>query len=201
MDPLLRWLAIDGYGFHEGYFDWPRSVEQQLRPTYLSPAAAQVFDQGLGRSLWFVAGADAARLIDLVTAFPSARQADLWSGVGLACTYAGGADRGQIALLHAAAGMFQPCLAQGAAFAAAARRRAGNLVSNTELACEVLCGTPAVAAAAVTDRALEDLAPDGADPAYTIWRQRIQAHFAEDPDSAQKRKDTQGVKQNLRISV
>ena len=29
LDPLLGWLAVDGYGFHEGYFDWPRYVEGQ----------------------------------------------------------------------------------------------------------------------------------------------------------------------------
>src|SRR6185295_17786618 len=28
-DPVLRWLALDGYGFHEGFFHWPRSVERQ----------------------------------------------------------------------------------------------------------------------------------------------------------------------------
>src|SRR5438128_4208177 len=24
LDPVLRWLALDGYGFHEGYFYWQR---------------------------------------------------------------------------------------------------------------------------------------------------------------------------------
>ncbi len=33
-------------------------------------------------------------------------------------------------------------------------------------------------AAAVTDRARENLPPDGAEPAYEVWRQRIQAQFA-----------------------
>jgi hypothetical protein len=27
LDSLLRWLAVDGYGFHEGYFYWPDYVE------------------------------------------------------------------------------------------------------------------------------------------------------------------------------
>ena len=33
-------------------------------------------------------------------------------------------------------------------------------------------------AAKVTDAALENLPADGAEPAYEIWRQRIQAQFA-----------------------
>jgi hypothetical protein len=27
MDPLLRWLAIDGYGFHQGFFHGRRFIE------------------------------------------------------------------------------------------------------------------------------------------------------------------------------
>ena len=26
LDPLLGWLVVDGYGFHEGYFSWPQGV-------------------------------------------------------------------------------------------------------------------------------------------------------------------------------
>src|SRR4030095_1282866 len=50
-DPLLRWLALDGYGFHEGFFRWPRAVERREVPRKLPGYARRVFDQGLGRSL------------------------------------------------------------------------------------------------------------------------------------------------------
>src|ERR1039457_6890759 len=29
LDPLARWLALDGYGFHQGYFYWPDSLPPQ----------------------------------------------------------------------------------------------------------------------------------------------------------------------------
>ena len=32
LDSLLGWLVVDGYGFHEGYFSWPRYVEQHALP-------------------------------------------------------------------------------------------------------------------------------------------------------------------------
>ena len=32
LDPLLRWLAMDGYGFHEGYFHWQRTIEARQQP-------------------------------------------------------------------------------------------------------------------------------------------------------------------------
>lgn len=176
-DPLLRWLILDGYGFHQGYFAWRRYIAKQIHPKQLSPYAQRVFDQGLGRSLWFVAGADVARISKLIAAFPPARRADLWSGVGLACAYAGGVDGDSIRVLHVAAEPHQACLAQGAAFAAKARQRAGNPAPHTLLACEILCGLSADAAANVTDLALRDLPAAGPEPAYEVWRQRIQAHF------------------------
>jgi hypothetical protein len=177
-DPLLRWLAVDGYGFHEGYFAWPRYIRDKALPTQLSGYALRVFDQGLGRSLWFVEGADVGRIPTTIAGFPAGRQADLWSGTGLACAYAGGADRTALEALRAAAGPFAPNLAQGAAFAAKARERAGNPTSHTELGCQVLCDLPAKQAARITDIALEDLPPDSGEPAYEVWRRRIQAEFA-----------------------
>src|SRR5690348_9356076 len=62
LDPLLRWLAVDGYGFHEGYFHWRRYVQDHTIPNRLTRCACRVFDQGLGRSLWFVDGADVDRI-------------------------------------------------------------------------------------------------------------------------------------------
>jgi len=180
LDPLLRWLAVDGYGFHEGYFRWRRYVERHAYPRRLSGYGGRVFDQGLGRSLWFVDGADVARIPETIAAFPSSRQADLWSGVGLACTYVGGLNFVALKALRAAADTYTTHLAQGAAFAAKARQRAGNPTAHTDRACAVLCGVPADAAAAITDAALEDLASDGAEPAYEVWRRRVRARFAEE---------------------
>lgn len=185
LDPLLRWLAVDGYGFHEGYFHAWRSVELQAVPERLSGYARRAFDQGLGRSLWFVEGAGVTAIADTVETFTFSRQADLWSGVGLACAYAGGVDRDAIATLREAAGPHAPQLAQGAAFAAKARQRAGNPAEHVERACEILCGVSAEEAAGVTDAALEDLPPDGNEPAYEVWRQRIQARFCGRAQGAQ----------------
>lgn len=179
--PVLGWLVVDGYGFHEGYFHGPRYVRQHLLPRRLSGYALRAFDQGLGRSLWFVEGADVERLIATVDTFPVHRQLDLWSGVGLACAYAGGVERAAVQrLLHKEAA-FRGALAQGVAFAVQARLRAGNPVAHTEMACEVVCGMDMREAAALTEAALQALPPDAGEPAYELWRQRIQRHFATEP--------------------
>ena len=179
-DPLLRWLALDGYGFHEGFFRWPRSVARQEVPRRLQGYYRRGFDQGLGRSLWFVDGADVDRLPRTIGAFPAARQPDLWSGLGLALGYAGGREPAAVEALLAAAGPHAPRLAQGVAFAAKARQRAGNPTPQTGLACQVVWGISAGEAAAVADEALRDLPPDcPGEPAYEVWRRRIQDVFSQ----------------------
>ena len=177
-DPLLRWLVVDGYGFHEGFFRWPRCVGGGPAPARLTGYARRAFDQGFGRCLWFIDGGDVARIPQSILAFPAERRADLWSGVGLAATYAGGVGASGLEVLRDAAGSHRPCLAQGAAFAAKARQRGGNVMAGTELACASLCGLPADAAARITDVALEDLPPDGAEPAYELWRKRVREKLA-----------------------
>ena len=178
LDPLLRWLVVDGYGFHEGYFSWPRYVEQRAIPTRLNGYERRVFDQGLGRSIWFVKGANVAAVANAINAFPSERREDLWSGAGLACAYAGGCSRAAIESLRVAASEHLSALAQGVAFAAKTRARAANLNSHTETACRVICGHSAEELAAITDAALEDLHEQDGLPAYEQWRRRIQNKIA-----------------------
>jgi hypothetical protein len=177
MDPLLRWLALDGYGFHEAFFKWSAYLAGRPRPSSLMNYQARAFDQGFGRCLWFVDGGDVERIPKTIAGLEPGRHADLWSGVGLAATYAGGADADALRRLREGAGSFQPQLAQGSAFAAKARQRAGNLEPGTELATRTLCDLSAEDAARVTDDALEHLPADGPTPAYEVWRTRIQQHF------------------------
>jgi enediyne biosynthesis protein E3 len=177
-DPLLRWLVADGYGFHEGFFHWRRYVEGQPAPARLEGYARRAFDQGFGRCLWFIDGGEVARIPQTIAGFLAERRADLWSGVGLAATYAGEISPGGLAGLRESASGWWPCLAQGAAFGAKARLRAGNATAYTDIASTALCGLPATEAARLTDDALQALPVDGKEPAYETWRRRIQAELA-----------------------
>jgi enediyne biosynthesis protein E3 len=180
-DPLLQWLATDGYGFHAGYFHHGKAIDQQHRPRGLRGYAANAFDQGLGRAVWFVKGAEIDAVVEALHAFPQERQSDLWSGVGLAAAYAGGIGEEDLIALCSVARAFRLELAQGAAFAAKARERAGNPAEHTERACRVFCGLNATAAAAITDFALDGL--DLSDPgkAYAAWRAGICWRIASSP--------------------
>jgi hypothetical protein len=183
-DPLLRWLVLDGYGFHQAYFRTQRYVHEQYRearfpfpPGRAAAYADRAVDQGIGRALWFVGGTDVDRVVRLVEAFPEQRHSDLYGGVGLAATYAGGADGNELAELVRRAGRYGPDLAQGSAFAAAARSRAGLIVAHNDLATRVLCGLSTAEAAAVCDRTRPARGTKGHLPAYERWRQSIRREF------------------------
>lgn len=177
-DHLLRWLIVDGFGFHEGFFNWRNSIRGGKKPTRLSGYGLRAFDQGLGRSIWFVEGADVTAIASTIAAFDRSRHRDLWGGVGLACTYAGGISVEEIERLKTAAGAYLPDMAQGATFAAKTRQKAGLVTAHTELACTRLCGMSVADAALLADDALRNLPDDGPTPAYEIWRRRIQAEYS-----------------------
>ena len=93
IDPFMRWLVLDGYGFHQAYFHTARYVDGQYQdPKFPWPGgphgdyANNAIDQGIGRALWFFAGTDPGRVTDLIDGFAAERHADLYAGVGLAVT-------------------------------------------------------------------------------------------------------------------
>ncbi|MFD0886374.1 DUF1702 family protein [Streptosporangium algeriense] len=51
--PLLRWLAFDGFGFHQGFYAADRTVGRQRTAGLLDRTSRAIFDQGVGRMLWF----------------------------------------------------------------------------------------------------------------------------------------------------
>lgn len=178
LDPLLGWVILDGYGFHEGFFSRRRYVEQRAVPTHLTPYGRRIFDQGLGRCIWFSSGGVVDLVTSLIAPFAQERQAEIWSGVGLACAYAGGATREEAERLLTIAAPYKAHMARGAAIAAQGRLLAGNMAAHTELACEVFCGRSSGEAASVADVARINLPANGAEPMYEVWRQRMQAQFA-----------------------
>ena len=181
MDPLLRWLALDGYGFHEAYFHPGRTVTRGRVPRRLAGYARRAFDQGVGRGLWFACGADPEAAARAVARFDAARHGDLWAGVALAAAYAGGAGRDGLESL-ARAGVRHPAdLAQGAAIAAGARLRAGNPAPHTDQACRVFCGRGAPEAGRAALDEARRAAPRGELPAFEAWRLRLRLRFLQSP--------------------
>lgn len=176
-DPLLSWLILDGYGFYKGFFAYQHYVHYRHVPPHIYGYGRRVFDQGVGRAIWFAADADVDRVAGIIGAFSPPRQVDLWSGVGFACGYSGGIERSALDALPALADRHRGHLAVGAAISAKARHLGGNPASQNELACEVLCGTTSQQASAIVDAAVRGI-PSGNDvPAHALWRQRVLQEF------------------------
>jgi hypothetical protein len=173
-DRVLGWFAADGYGFHEGFFRTDQTIRCKQVPKAMHGYASRAFDQGLGRSLWFIHCADAVRIADCIDQFASPRRSHLWSGVGLACAYAGGASESTIVSLRTRAGAYRHHMAQGAAFAALARQQGGNPSPLTEMACALLCGRSAHDAANLAKMASRNLPLDCEIPGFEVWRRRVQ---------------------------
>jgi hypothetical protein len=136
-------------------------------------------DQGIGRALWFINGADPVAVTAAVDRFAEERRPDLWSGVGLAATFAGGADAADLAALCDAAGEHWSQLGLGAVFAIKARDFAGHVPAHSTLATEVLTGLSVPDAIAIADRTEAEPAGPGpvGQPLYELWRNRIRAQL------------------------
>ncbi|HEX4704780.1 MAG TPA: DUF1702 family protein [Pseudonocardiaceae bacterium] len=178
-DDLLRWLVLDGYGFHQAYFKTDKYVRgQYVEPNFPWPTdgppgyADHAIDQGIGRATWFVCGTDPELTAATFAKFAPERRPDLYAGAGLAASYAGGGDEGELVRFRELAGEYRPQLAQGSAFAVSARVTADLVVPHTELAARVFCDmTPVQADQLCTDS--RPKGPQGDVPAFELWRRRI----------------------------
>lgn len=180
--PTMSWLAVDGYGFDRAYFDTRRWVDEQAEPSPYPWAGrpeyfARAFDQGVGRALWFIHGGGPEAVAAAVNRFPAARRPDLWSGVGLAATFAGGSDQNGLAVLRRAAGEYFDELALGVVFAVKARTYSSYVPAHTHLAAGALADLTVGAAREIADRTEDRSDVDGPVPAYELWRGRIRAEF------------------------
>jgi hypothetical protein len=179
-DPLLRWLAWDGYGFHQAFFHPDKVVARQVVESGLTADQRAIRDQGLGRSLWFIECADPESVALRIGEFAPSRHSDLWSGVGLAATYAGGAEPDELRLVHMLSGRHRADVVQGCAFACAARGFSGVVPAHTESAAGILAGVPAREAAYWAEKSLSTLtSPARTSQHYQQWRAGIRGLWLE----------------------
>lgn len=180
--PSLRWMVMDGYGFHMAFFDHRKWVDQQyVGQKYPWDTdidyTNRVIDQGIGRGMWFVYGGSVERLLAAINRFPEARRADLFSGAGVAASYAGGVDVASLELLLKGSGQYRAEVAQGAVFALRARVVSDLLTPHNELAAQVFCGCSAQEASDIAARDIVGIPDDQTGSTYELFRQRIMQHF------------------------
>jgi hypothetical protein len=139
IDPAMRFRVVDGWGYYNGTFRSRVTIKSRKLPENFSNHALHVYDQGLGRSLWYACQGQIDVLQEIIQTFPASRHPDLWRGIGIACSFVGGCDEGTLETMRSVAAAHQIQLAIGATMAAKARIQTHSTTKDIELACQVWC--------------------------------------------------------------
>lgn len=142
---VTSWLALDGIGFYYAMFKTPKVLADVYVPKKIKADAFYLdrFDNGVGRALWFYASGEPQKIADTIKQFPESRRGPIWSGVGLAATYAGGVTEEKLRKLRALSGEHCLQLGQGSILAIHTRFTAGNPSTYNKMATAVLVGSTA----------------------------------------------------------
>lgn len=178
LDPFYRWLAYDGLGYHNMYFEPDKTLTGPRR--VLDGYASRAYDQGAGRGIWFVSGADVGKAAATIATMAADRHPDLWAGVGLALCYAGPAGAPEFLAARQLAGTCDADLATGVAIASTARVKDQSLLPETRDAVTAFWNMPPeeLAERVETIRQSAVSSPAGDTPPYGIWREEIARTFA-----------------------
>lgn len=174
-----RWAALDGYGFHNAFFHTEKWIGDHViddsLPSWMGEPGPlnRVIDQGVGRALWFISGGSPDQVADTIQGFDPARHGDLWDGIGLAATFAGGVETDTLKALLARVPQFRQRLAAGACVAAKIREQADETTPHTQSAVLAYTGRTVAQAAALYDQALIEVSLDGTAASYVAWRDRL----------------------------
>ncbi|WP_339821871.1 DUF1702 family protein [uncultured Parasphingorhabdus sp.] len=179
LDPFYRWMAYDGMGYHNVYFQQEKTLNSPKR--ILEGYASRAYDQGVGRGIWFVSGADIDKAAALAGSMTADRQADIWSGIGLASCYAGPADEKVFIDGYRLAGPSGEWFAQGIGFACSARMSDQSMPETICAAIRTLWDMEPEALAALVEQLRQDnVTRTRSDrPRYEAWRHSVAAAFTQ----------------------
>ncbi len=127
-DPTSGLLILNGLGFYYAYFKPKKTLQKMYLPKSVKKDKFYIecYDNGIGRALWFYNGGVPTSIARTIANFPKDRQGAIWSGVGLAATYAGGVPEEKIRELQELAGENSHMLGEGSILACHTRDIAGN---------------------------------------------------------------------------
>jgi len=175
-EPMMRYRVLDGYGYYEGIFRRRKSILNQQKPDFIDKTAASAYDQGLGRSIWYLNNGDITLAKNMIQKFPAERHADFWRGLGIAITYVGGCDEKYLQEIFTAAENYQPNLAAGAMMGFVSRHYAGLDTEGSILAAEVLTHQSKDHILKLNEQLRTDLDVQNVNT-YRMWIDGMELHF------------------------
>jgi hypothetical protein len=140
-NPTCGLLILNGIGFYYAYFKTDKGVTKHFirNDVKRDPFYLECYDNGVGRALWFCKNGDVKKIHDTINDFSESRKAAIWSGIGLAATYAGGVSENKIRELKDLSGVYSINLAEGSFLATHCRDLAGNS-HKTDITEQILIG-------------------------------------------------------------
>jgi hypothetical protein len=137
-DPLVAMRILDGYGYYHGLMRSRRSIHNLEIPEYITKDLLFVFDQGLGRALWYLSKGDLEKLMALIQKFPDERKLNLWRGIGTASAYVGGVDVSIYKELNQLAANNSKQFIVGVFFAIRTRMHSNSITEYIKNACRIV---------------------------------------------------------------
>ncbi|MEP7169077.1 MAG: DUF1702 family protein, partial [Bacteroidota bacterium] len=121
VNSMMQFRVWDGCGYYDGIFRQRQTIKNQLRNDIVKEKNFKAYDEGIGRSLWYSCKGDPAKVSGMIQTFSSSRHADLWRGVGIACSYVGGSDDNILKNIFSLSGKHSIQLKTGAVMIAKSR--------------------------------------------------------------------------------
>ena len=140
LNPWFQSKVLDGIGYFEGMFRRRKAIRMQQVPDGFDQDQRAGYDQGIGRSAWYISKGNIEMTERIVCSFDEHRVSAIWRGVGVAAAYVGGMKDADWRKLMEASRSFRPQLNTGVALVAKARNDAGSLTGEISHYCELVRG-------------------------------------------------------------
>lgn len=173
LDPFMVPRVLDGMGYYDGVFRQRATIKNLKISDKFDSSDLNHYDQGVGRSIWYLAAGNPTKCNEIINTFPSERKADLWRGVGIASVYVGGCDDTTLLELKKTARESFASLAVGAALAVKSRVESHAVTNDTERACNLWLQTNVNELV----EKLNTIRKETPAIAYNKWLATIEQHF------------------------
>ena len=124
IEPDFQVKVLDGYGYWHGLFRRRLTIRTQTIPKNITSEYQSGFDQGIGRTIWYITKGEVAKVVNIINHFSEDRRANLWQGIGVASTYVGGCSDELIGELKSASSEFKKNFETGIESAESSLKRA-----------------------------------------------------------------------------
>ncbi len=176
IDPILKCRVLDGYGYYEGIFKRRQSIRTQQVPAHLSDLELRAYDQGLGRSLWYISQGEVEKLVKIINLFSKERHHDLWRGIGIAVAYVGGIEALSVQQLIKESAEYLAAFKSGVCLLIQSRFKANTIVADTKSICDLLFD---IDCSSINDQLikLEEETNSASESQYFDWVKKIEKNF------------------------